>query len=155
MALVASLVPLWLTRMRWNASKLSFARLRPGMFGGCVLVHGAIPSILPDGVTPGIQEHCTKEARPPASRLPLETTKHKSQLKSIANGFPALRNLSRTGVCLPDQYPLCACPVLMSRGLNAMIRRGGGSARSNVCGAHLCMAEQVVLWEWKPPPTPG
>lgn len=155
MALVASLVPLSLTRMRWHASKFSFARLRPGMYGGRVLVQAAIPRILSADVTPGIQEHCTKEARPPASQLPLETTKHKSQLKSIANGFPALRNMSRSGVCLPDLYPLCACPVLMSRRLNAMIQRGGGSAWSNVWGAHSCMAEQVVLWEWKPPPTSG
>ncbi len=87
--------------------------------------------------------------QPPDCFSELQNTK--SQLKSIANRFPALRNMSRFGVCLPVQSPLslCARPVLMSRGLSAPIRRGGGSAVSNVC-----MGEQVVLWEWKPPPIP-
>lgn len=42
--------------------------------------------------------------QPPDCLSKLQNTK--SQLKSIANGFPALRNLSRTGFCLPDQSPL-------------------------------------------------
>ncbi len=48
--------------------------------------------------------------QPPDCFSELQNTK--SQLKSIANRFPALRNMSRFGVCLPVQSPLSLCAVL-------------------------------------------
>lgn len=52
--------------------------------------------------------------QPPDCPSKLQNTK--SQHKSIANGFAALRNMSCSGVCLPDQSPLSlslyqSCPV--------------------------------------------
>lgn len=59
------------------------------MQGGCVLAHWTIPRIVPATVTAGIQEHCTKEARPPASWLPFETTKHKISTQVHSQRVPS------------------------------------------------------------------
>lgn len=106
------------------------------MQGGCVLAHNTIPRIVPGTVPAGIQEHCTKEARPPASWLPFETTKHKistkvhsQQVRSPAKHEP-LRGLP------PRPVPSLSVPVLSCWA-------GGWTHRYRGEGDRLC---QMSVW---------